>query len=119
VLPNPQESGPEETGPGGPSEGELVEALTDFQGGAAVLQFADNGIELSFASGGAAMEKDRTVGNHVAALPEDTAAVMALAVPEKALEALEGASPGHRGRLRSRWPTSSVTTPDSTCPSTW
>jgi hypothetical protein len=96
VLPSPQESGPEETGPGEPSEGELAEALKDFQGGAAVLQFADNGIELSFASGGATMEKDRTVGKHVAALPEDTAAVMALAVPEKALEALEG-RPGATG----------------------
>ncbi len=101
VLPSPSETSPSETSPSesGPGEkpgGELEDALKDFQGGAAVLRFADDGIELSFASGGATVEQDRTVGKHVAALPEDTAAVMALAVPKKALDALEG-KPGESG----------------------
>jgi hypothetical protein len=66
----------------------LDEALKDFTGAAAGLKFEDGGIELAFAGGGAATEGGRTVSKHVGALPKDTAAVLALAVPAKALEKL-------------------------------
>lgn len=71
------------------AEDELNKALKDFKGAAAGLKFADGGIELSFAGGGAAKAGSKTVGKHVGALPEDTAAVVAVAVPEKALESLK------------------------------
>ncbi len=82
-------SGDPGTSPGESSEDELAKAFEDFEGAAAVLKFNDGGIELSFASSGGKAEKGRTVGAHVAALPKDTAAVMAMAVPEKAIEALK------------------------------
>ncbi len=75
--------------PGESPGDELTKAFEDFKGAAAVLKFNDGGIELSFAGSGAGAEKGRTVGEHVAALPKDTAAVLALAVPEKAVEALK------------------------------
>ncbi|MET0997625.1 MAG: DUF3352 domain-containing protein [Marmoricola sp.] len=81
-------SGDPGASPGESPEDELAEAFEDFKGAAAVLKFNDGGIDLSFASSGAKAEKGRTVGEHVAALPKDTAAVMAMAVPEKAIEAL-------------------------------
>lgn len=54
-----------------------------------MLKLNDGGIDMSFASSGAKAEKGRTVGDHVGALPKDTAAVIALAVPEDALDALK------------------------------
>jgi hypothetical protein len=77
------------TGSDKTAEDELNKALKDFKGAAAGLKFADGGIELSFAGGGAARAGGKTVGAHVGALPEDTAAVLAVAVPEKALESLK------------------------------
>jgi hypothetical protein len=71
------------------AEDELNKALKDFKGAAAGLKFADGGIELSFAGGGAAKAGGKTVGDHVGALPKDTAAVVAVAVPEKALASLK------------------------------
>ena len=62
--------------------------MKDFKGAAAGLRFADGGIELSFAGGGVKQAGDGKVGDHVGALPGDTAAVLALAVPEDALEGL-------------------------------
>jgi hypothetical protein len=78
---------------------ELSEALKDFKGAAAGLKFADGGIELAFAGGGAADEKSRTVGKHVGALPGDTAAVMALAIPQKALDQLRSSGKGDKDLL--------------------
>ncbi len=74
------------------SEEELAKAFKDFKGAAAVLRFADGGIEFSFASGGATSQKDRAVAKHVGALPKDTAAVAAFAWPEKAMEQLKDPS---------------------------
>jgi hypothetical protein len=74
---------------GSGSEDEVAKAFEDFKGAAAGMKFADGGIELSFAGGGAAKAGDKTVGKHVGALPADTAAVVALAVPTKALEAMK------------------------------
>ncbi len=63
-------------------------ALKDFKGAAAGLRFADGGIELSLAGGGVQQAGDGKVADHVGALPGDTAAVLALAVPEDALKRL-------------------------------
>ncbi len=63
-------------------------ALKDFKGAAAGLRFADGGIELSVAGGGVQQTGDGTVGDHVTELPGDTAAVLALAVPEDAMAKL-------------------------------
>jgi hypothetical protein len=63
--------------------------MKDFKGAAAGLKFADGGIELAFAGGGATDEGGKTVGKHVGALPKDTAAVVALGVPEKIWKDLE------------------------------
>lgn len=77
---------------------ELTQALEDFEGAAAALRFADGGVELSFAGGGPKGGSDQ-VGEHVSALPADTAAVLAFAVPEQLRTALQdsagdgGASP--------------------------
>ena len=73
-----------------PSE-QLTKALKDFKGAAAGLRFADEGIELTFAGGGVQQAGDGKVADHVGALPADTAAVLALAVPEDALRNLGGA----------------------------
>ena len=66
----------------------ITKALKDFKGAAAGLRFADGGIELSFAGGGVQQAGDGKVGDHVGELPGDTAAVLALAVPEDALKRL-------------------------------
>ncbi len=71
------------------AEDELTKAFKNFKGAAAVLRFADGGIEFSFASRGATNADDRTMGKHVGALPKDTAAIFGLAVPEKALRQLK------------------------------
>ena len=70
---------------------QLTKAMKDFKGAAAGLRFADGGIELSFAGGGVKQAGDGKVADHVGALPADTAAVLALAVPEDALEGLGNA----------------------------
>jgi hypothetical protein len=80
---------------------ELSDALAaykDFQGAAAVLHFADGGIELSVAGGGGkAARSKETVGEHVAAMPSDTAVLLALAVPSKAFDAIDKADPKGTG----------------------
>jgi hypothetical protein len=73
-----------------PSE-QVTKALKDFKGAAAGLRFADGGIEMTFAGGGVQQAGDGNVADHVGALPADTAAVLALAVPEDALRNLGGA----------------------------
>ena len=73
-----------------PSE-QVTKALKDFKGAAAGLRFADEGIEMTFAGGGVQQAGDGKVADHVGALPADTAAVLALAVPEDALRDLGGA----------------------------
>lgn len=70
------------------TEKQLAETFKDFKGAAAGLKFNDGGIELAFAGGGAA-DQARTVGQDVGDLPKDTAAVFALAVPDKQLEQLK------------------------------
>lgn len=76
-------------------EDEIADALAaykDFQGAAAVLRFNDGGIELSIAGGGGKAAKGaKTVGDHVSAMPADTALLFALAVPDGAFDALEKA----------------------------
>jgi len=77
-----------------PDEGagkQATKALKDFKGAAAGLRFANEGIELSIAGGGVQQAGDGKVADHVSALPADTAAVLALAVPEDALRNLGGA----------------------------
>lgn len=70
-------------------------AYRDFRGAAAVLRFEDGGIELSMAgSGGKATRGSKPVADHVAALPADTALLLALAVPPGALEALSDSGGG-------------------------
>ena len=63
-------------------------ALADFRGAAAVLRFADGGLELSMASGGARKSGQASLGDHVTGLPKDTAAVLALAVPDSVFDTL-------------------------------
>ena len=73
-------------------EEDLAKALTaykGFQGAAASLRFADGGIELSAAGGGGkATQGKATVGDHVAAMPSDTALLLAIAIPPRAFDAL-------------------------------
>jgi hypothetical protein len=80
---------------------ELADALAaykDFQGAAAVLRFADGGIELSMAGGaGKSTSGKETVADHVAAMPKDTALLFALAVPPGAFDAIEKADPKGSG----------------------
>lgn len=72
-----------------PPEGTRSKALQDFGGAAAVLRFADGGIELSVASAAdESVEDVPTVADQVKTLPEDTAAVVALAVPKNAIAGL-------------------------------
>ena len=82
-------------------EDELADALAaykDFKGAAAVLRFADGGIELSFAgSGGKTTKGTETVGDHVAAMPADTALLLAVAVPPGAFDAIAKADKGGAG----------------------
>ena len=70
----------------------IDKALKDFRGAAAVLRFADGGLELSVASGGAKQAGRASLGNHVTDLPKDTAAVLALAVPDSAFDALDSSA---------------------------
>lgn len=74
----------------GPTEGtdQFVESFKDFKGAAAVLRFADGGMELRFAGGGTKQLQSRKVGDHVGALPEDTAALLAMSVPEDLVKKL-------------------------------
>jgi hypothetical protein len=75
--------------------GDALAAYKDFQGAAAVLHFADGGIELSMAGGGGKAARSKaTVGDHVAAMPADTAVLLALAVPPGAFDALEKSGTG-------------------------
>ncbi len=85
--------------PGADTEDQLADVFKDFKGAAAGLKFADGGIELAFAGGGAANDKSPTVGKQVGDLPEDTAAALALAIPDKALDKLR--SSGQEGDLLS------------------
>ena len=72
----------------GPSEA-IDQAFKDFRGAAAVLRFADGGLELSMASGGVSKKSGQaSLDDHVNDLPKDTAAVVALAVPDAAFDAL-------------------------------
>jgi hypothetical protein len=86
--------------PGSADKDEIANAFKDFKGAAAGLRFADGGIELAFAGGGAKAYDGKSVGRHVSALPKDTAAVLALAVPEKALDGLKSGGSSQEG-LRS------------------
>ena len=70
-----------------PSEA-IDQAFKDFRGAAAVLRFADGGLELSVAGGGTKQSGRASLGDHVNDLPKDTAAVIALAVPDSAFDAL-------------------------------
>ncbi len=88
-MPDEQGFGKQGFGPD-PSE-QVTKALKDFKGAAAGLRFADEGIEMTFAGGGVQQAGDGKVADHVGALPADTAAVLALAVPEDALRDLGGA----------------------------
>ncbi len=72
----------------------LGQALRRFEGAAAVLRFADGGVELSFAYQGPGSKDAPSVTEHVAALPADTAAVLALAVPDSLVEAIRGSGGG-------------------------
>ena len=80
------------TGGGADTGKDFTKAMKDFKGAAAGLKFADGGIELAFAGGGATDEGGKTVGEHVGALPKDTAAVVALSVPDRLLKELESGS---------------------------
>ena len=66
---------------GSDDEGEVADALAaykDFKGAAAVLHFADGGIEVSMAGGGGKSTQGKeTVSEHVAAMPGDTALLLA------------------------------------------
>ena len=75
-----------------------LSAFKDFQGAAASLRFADGGIELSAAGGGGkAAQSKETVGDHVAAMPSDTALLLAIAVPSGAFDALDKADSAASG----------------------
>lgn len=65
----------------------LKDALKDFHGAAAVLRFADSGIELSFA-GSKTAGATSGVGDQVTRLPADTAAVLGLRAPRAWLEGM-------------------------------
>ncbi len=75
----------------GEGGGEVPAALKDFEGAAATLRFADGGIEVEFAAGGLGLDKGTLVGDHVGALPQDTAAALAFSVPERAVTGLTSA----------------------------
>jgi hypothetical protein len=73
---------------------DLLAGYKDFQGAGAVLRFADGGIELAVAGGGGkATTSSTTVADHVAAMPADTAMLLAFAVPPGAFKAIEKADP--------------------------
>ena len=96
------EDGGDQLLPGSGSEkkqlADMLAAYKDFQGAAAVLRFADGGIELSMAGGGGkAARTTRTVGDHVAAMPADTAMLLAFAVPPRAFDMIDKADPNGSG----------------------
>jgi hypothetical protein len=73
---------------------DILAGYKDFQGAGAVLRFADGGIELSMAGGGGkATKSSTTVADHVAAMPADTAMLLAFAIPPGAFKAIEKADP--------------------------
>ena len=75
-----------ELGAAGPNAGKQLDtALADFQGAGATLRFKDGGLELAVAGGGTKKVSAGNVGDHVAELPRDTAAVLALSVDHKKL----------------------------------
>jgi hypothetical protein len=78
---------------GGKQLADALDKYKDFQGAAAVLRFADGGIELSSAGGGGkATKANGTVANQVAAMPGDTALLFAAAVPPGAFDMIEKAT---------------------------
>jgi hypothetical protein len=90
VLKESSASGLDELTGGDPAtRNQLADAFKEFKGAAAGLRFNDGGIELAFAGGGAADENATTVGRGVGDLPADTAAVLALAVPQKQMDKLK------------------------------
>lgn len=63
--------------------GDMEKSLKDFEGMAGALRFADEGIELEVAAGGAqAYLGSGTLGDALTKLPEDTALATAVAVPD-------------------------------------
>jgi hypothetical protein len=61
----------------------MKEQLKDFQGLGGVVRFADGGVELSVVAGGLKnLAGADTVGDEVADLPKDTAAVVGFGVPD-------------------------------------
>lgn len=78
-------------------EDQLAEAFKDFKGAAAVLRFADGGMELSVAGGGAAQARSNKLGDHVESLPKDTTAVLAVSVPKASLVKLTNSDLGSKG----------------------
>jgi hypothetical protein len=68
-------------GPGATKQ--LDDAIGDFKGAGATLQFKDGGLELAVAGGGVKKVGQKSVGAHVGGLPKDTAAVVAGAVDGK------------------------------------
>ena len=81
---------------------DALAAYKDFQGAAAVLHFADGGIELSFAGGGGkAAQGSETVGDHVGCDARPTPRLLlAFAVPPGAFDAIDEGRP-RRDRARS------------------
>ena len=70
-----------EVGAGGKDAGkQLDEAFADFKGAGATLHFKDGGLELSMAGGGIKQVGGKDVGDHVGALPKDTALALSAAV---------------------------------------
>ncbi len=78
---------------------ELAKTLKDFKGAAATVRFADGGLELSYAAGGRPGLEAGPVGEHVAALPKDTAAALAVSVPAKAWDQQLGSDAAFGGLL--------------------
>lgn len=77
---------------------QLSTTLEKFTGAGASLKFNDGGLELSLAGGGIDKVGVADVGEHVAALPKDTAAVLAGAVDgDKAADWIDQALSGRAG----------------------
>lgn len=75
---------------------DLTEQLDAFEGAAAVLRFEDGGITFAAAAGAEESYEGAAVGDDVGDLPADTAAALAVAVPEESRERLRelAESPG-------------------------
>jgi len=82
----------QEPGSGDDLQGQLDKALDDFEGAAASLRFDDGGIDLSVATSRAKGTDGSTVSDHVGALPEDTAALLAGSIPAEVIDRLEALS---------------------------